>query len=359
MNNTITSAVVFFLISIFFSNAFAHEAPKVNPNTLVPIPELGHLTQNASANMSVQAAKAFMATLSENEKDHLIFDLSDDERTETWGNLPTGIFNRVGLRLGDLNPLQQNLIFHFLASSLQENGYKRVADAMAAEAFLSTDKNAERLKWAPENFWITFYGEPSLTEKWAWHFGGHHLGLNLTVNHNKVISMSPSFVGTEPAEFSYQGIDYTTVRDMHEVMLDIFLALDTDQKQKALTTNIPRETLTGPRKDGVVPKQQGISGEELDAEQQSLLLGAIAKWVEIQPTENSIPRMEEIKKDINNIYFLWAGSYDLNEKSYARIQGSNLIIELLSLSGNVGENADGLGHYHTIYRNPTADYGEE
>ena len=359
MNYNAFLAILLTIIGVS-TTSLAHDTPQADPNSLVPIPKLTHLTKNASGAMSTQAAQAFLMTLTKDQKKELIYDLSDDERADTWGNLPSGFFKRVGLRLGDLNLLQQNLVFHFLASSLQENGYNRVADAMAAEAFLSLDKKAKRLKWAPENFWLTFYGEPSTTQTWAWHFGGHHLGLNLTVNGNKVTSMSPSFIGTEPAVFSYGGTDYTAVRDMHEDMFNIFNALDEEQKSAALTKSIPKKgTYAGPRKDGVVPDIKGISGYELNAEQQALLLKAIAQWVQIQPQEHALPRMNDIKKDLKNIHFLWGGSFELNKKSYARIQGPSLIIELLSFSGNVGDNAEGLGHYHTIYRNPKADYGIE
>ena len=51
---------------------------------------------------------------------------------------------------------------------------------------------------AAEYYWISFYGTPSETSPWGWRFGGHHLGLNLSVEGNRVTSMSPSFVGAKP-----------------------------------------------------------------------------------------------------------------------------------------------------------------
>ena len=349
---------ILFLSIFSLKAAIAHDSPKIDPNNLVPIPDFTHLSQFASGAKSTEMAKALIATLTENQKQSLVYKFSAPVRNSNWNNLPSGIKPRLGLRLGDLNVEQLDLVFRFLAHSLQADGYKRVADVMAAEAFLSTGRRAKRLKWSPENYWLTFYGPPSETEKWAWHFGGHHLGLNLTVNQNKVNSMSPSFVGTEPAVFNYGGTDYTAVRDMHKAVYDVFNALNTSQQKKALKKwFVPDRLLTGPGKDHIVPDLGGIAGENLNENQQTLLLKAIAKWVNIQPQENATVKMQEIEQNIDSIHFLWSGSYDLNKESYARIQGKTFIIELLSTSGNVGQSAKGLGHYHTIYRNTQNDYG--
>lgn len=49
---------------------------------------------------------------------------------------------------------------------------------------------------------------------------------------------------------------------------------------------------------------------------------------------------------------------DVNTSTYMRIQGPTLIIEMVSTGGNVGDSATGAGHDHTIYRNPTNEYGQ-
>ncbi|MDE0459988.1 MAG: DUF3500 domain-containing protein [Chromatiales bacterium] len=52
--------------------------------------------------------------------------------------------------------------------------------------------------------------------------------------------------------------------------------------------------------------------------------------------------------------FAWTGANEVNVPTYMIIQGPALIIELLSTGGNV---RSGKGHYHTVYRNPTLEYG--
>ncbi|MEM9629759.1 MAG: DUF3500 domain-containing protein [Pseudomonadota bacterium] len=336
--------------------ALSHQAPIHEHTQLVPIPDYKLPHGPAGGAAALQAANAFLASFDETSKAQFIFDLDAEERSD-WSNLPAGIVNRVGISVGELTDKQRKLLFEFLASSLSEEGYRRVMDVMAAEAFLSTDKRAKRLKWNPENYWLSFYGMPSADTPWGWQFGGHHLGLNLSIDGGKVETMSPSFVGTEPAVFTLNAIDYEAVVDMHHAGHAVFASLDAKQKASADAGSVPDDIRTGPGKDGVVTPVIGLNTTGMSDEQKNLLLKAIAMWVTIQPDENSVLRMAEIEAELDQISFAWTGGNDVNSPVYMRIQGPTLIIELLSTGGNVGQSASGLGHYHTIYRNPTREYG--
>lgn len=336
--------------------AVAHQAPVHEHTQLVPIPDYDLPYGPAGGAAALQAANAFLATFDETTKAQFMFELDAQERSE-WSNLPAGIVNRIGISVGELSDDQRKQLFEFLASSLSEDGYRRVMDVMAAEAFLSTDSRAKRLKWNPENYWLSFYGTPSADAPWGWQFGGHHLGLNLSIDGGNVKTMSPSFVGTEPAVFTLDGIDYEAVVDMHHAGHAVFASLNDDQQAAADAGSVPEDIRTGPGKDGFVPPIIGLSTAGMTDEQKTLLLDAIAKWVTIQPDENAARRMTDIEAELDQISFAWTGGNDVNSPVYMRIQGPTLIIELLSTGGNVGQSASGLGHYHTIYRNPTREYG--
>lgn len=336
---------------------WAHEAPKHNHTELVPIPSYELPYGEASASAALQAAEALLATFDENTRAQFMFDLNGSTRA-AWSNLPAGIVERTGISIGDMSDEQRDLLFDFLASSLGEEGYESVAEVIAAEAFLSSDKRAERLKWAPENYWLSFFGTPSKNTPWGWQFGGHHIGLNISIEKNRIKTMSPSFIGTEPAVFTLNGVDYEAVRDMHLSGYALFTTLDANQRAKVDAGPIPEDILTGPGQDGFVPSTIGLSANEMNAEQQELLLSAIAEWVTVQPDENAEPRMAELRKNISDISYSWTGTDEVNTPTYMRIQGPTLIIEMLSTGGNVGDSAEGAGHYHTIYRNPTMEYGQ-
>ena len=197
---------------------------------------------------------------------------------------------------------------------------------MAAEAFLSGDWLLSRLmKWAPENYWISFYGTPSALSPWGWQFGGHHLALNLSVESNRVKTMSPSFVGTEPAIFSYNGVDYEAVIDMHLAGYAVFAALDVAQKAAADAGEVPEDVLTGPGNDGVYPsgyrperRRNGIGSEghasschQSVGSRSSLLRMLCAVW------HRSRPNWDQTN-------FAWTGSNEVNTPTYMIIQGPNV-----------------------------------
>ena len=74
------------------------------------------------------------------------------------------------------------------------------AEALLADAFL-----ASRLKWSAKNYWLAFFGEPKDDDVWSSHFGGHHLAVNASLDGARVVSLSPTFIGIEPANYEFQG----------------------------------------------------------------------------------------------------------------------------------------------------------
>ena len=350
------NSLILCALLIINSVVYSHEVSLDEHTQLIPIPEYSQPYGKASAQASLNAANTFLAAFSDSAKNGFVFDLDSDKRL-SWSNLPAGLVKREGISLGEMSDEQRTLLFEFLASSLGNEGYESISEVMAAEAFLSTDERAQRLQWAPENYWISFYGLPCADCQWGWQFGGHHLALNLSVENNRIESMSPSFVGTEPAIFTYEGVEYTAVIDMHKAGYAVFSSLDENQQLMADAKQVPEDILTGPGKDGEVTPMIGLSAVDMNSEQRQLLVNAVKEWVLIQPDENSLPRMQEIEKQLDKTRFAWLGKDEVNTPTYMRIQGPTLIIELLSTGGNVGQSASGQGHYHTIYRNLDNEYG--
>lgn len=163
----------------------------------MPIPAYSQPYGEASGAASLEAAEALLATFDEETRTQFMFEFGGETRA-AWSNLPAGIVDRTGISIGEMSDEQRELLFVFLASSLGEEGYESVAEVIAAETFLSTDRRAERLQWAPENYWLSFFGTPSADTPWAWQFGGHHLGLNISIDGNRVETMSPAL--SEPSQ---------------------------------------------------------------------------------------------------------------------------------------------------------------
>jgi hypothetical protein len=58
---------------------------------------------DAQATAIVDAANAFLATLSNQQKAAVLFDFKDSEQRVRWSNLPAGIVRRAGMAWGDMH----------------------------------------------------------------------------------------------------------------------------------------------------------------------------------------------------------------------------------------------------------------
>jgi hypothetical protein len=86
----------------------------------------------------VESANAFLATLSADERSKCTFGFASSQRTG-WSNLPSGIFQRNGLRFGDLTSQQREAALALVAAALSREGYRKVTDIMNGDEVL---KNA-------------------------------------------------------------------------------------------------------------------------------------------------------------------------------------------------------------------------
>src|SRR5690349_23305147 len=69
----------------------------------------------------VTAANEFLATLSDAQRMQGTFAFNSSQRTG-WSNLPSGIFRRNGLRLGDLTGPQRSAALKLVAAALSREG---------------------------------------------------------------------------------------------------------------------------------------------------------------------------------------------------------------------------------------------
>ncbi len=307
----------------------------------------------ADTTTSVAAAQAFLGTLTAEQHTAALLALDEPARAN-WSNLPAGVvqFKRNGVRIGDLNADQTAAMHRFLAAALSADGYATVGGVIEAEAVLAQAPNAARLQWSPDNYWLAFFGEPSADKQWAWQFGGHHLAVNVTVVARRSY-LSPTFLGIEPASYPSGGSTVAPLDAHLQAGFTIINALDDQARAAATVTNRPREVWAGAGKDGTIPPLEGTQVADWSAAQQQLLLDTITLWVGLLDAPSSQARLSEIQADLTNTHFAWHGPVDGSGSIYYRIQGPNLILEF-STQGDLG--SDG-GHYHSIYRNPTNEYG--
>ncbi len=302
----------------------------------------------------VSAANAFLAALAPSQRTSALLPFGDPRRAN-WSNLPAGVlrFERNGVRIGDLDNTQTAAMMTLLALGLSPEGLNTVLEVVGAEGVLAQSARASRLGWSEDNYWLAFFGQPSTTEPWGWQFGGHHLAVNMTIDDGR-ITMSPSFIGIEPA--SYVKDTYTVAPFAAEVDAGLALInmLAEPLQAMARMPGRPRQILTGAGQDGVLPTVEGSRVADWDMAQQQALLATIALWVTMLPEHSARLRLAEIESGLADTYFAWHGPMDGSGAIYYRIQGPALIIEF-STEGDLGDDG---GHYHTMYRDPTNEYGQ-
>ena len=280
---------------------------------------------------------------------------ADSRLIVNWSNLPAGRtrFERNGVRIGDLGDSGRAALADFLAAALSPAGAELVRGIIAAEGVLADAPRASGLGRHPDNYWLAFFSEPSAGADWSWQFGGHHLAINVAVTAAGVMSMSPSFIGIEPAAFLLDGAAMAPLREHAAGGVALLGALSGDQRNAAMVAGRPRELYAGAGRDGVTPPVEGSRVAAWPVERQRQLLDLIGLWVGVMPPAAAERRLAEIESELPDVRFAWNGPADGSGSIYYRIQGPTLLIEF-STRGSLGAAG---GHYHSIYRNPTNEYG--
>ncbi len=124
-------------------------------------------------------------------------------------------------------------------------GHRLVRGVVEAERVLAASWWASLRGWSPGNYWLAFFGAPGAGQDWNWQFGGHHLAVNVAVR-DGVMSMSPSFIGIEPATFELDGTEWAPLADHVARGAALVKALPERQRQAPRSAAAPGNCTRGP-----------------------------------------------------------------------------------------------------------------
>jgi hypothetical protein len=198
-------------------------------------------------------------------------------------------------------------------------------------------------------YYLAFLGTPSTTAPWRLQFGGHHLAINLTLAGSQA-TMAPSLPAAQPASYAFEGRTVRPLGSENDKAFALINALDAGQRGQAILNYRVADLVLGPGRDGRAIEPEGIRASALAAAQQQALLDLVREWAGIINDAFAEPRMAEIKTNLPNTYFAWSGPTTNGSAAYFRVQAPTLIVEYAPQQGSVD-------HIHTIYRDPTNDYG--
>ncbi|MCQ1996500.1 DUF3500 domain-containing protein [Arthrobacter sp. zg-Y1171] len=319
-------------------------------------------TTEETISSTAAAAEAFLATLSDEQRETVLYDYGDATKTTSWSNFPVTFVQRAGLNLADLSDEQETAALAVLQALLSDEAYDTVSGIMGGDEYLQ--QNSSSTEQSLGQYYIAFFGEPSDTGAFEVQFGGHHLGINATLDGaGDAITFAPTHLGVQPAV--YTDADGNEVQPFDGIYTDAFAFFDslTGEQQAALTSGDVSMCAPGDTCD--FDAGAGLTGADLTDAQKQLLLDLIANWSGMADEQTTADSRAKIEATLGDTVIAWSGetTYDMStgDGISFSISGPNVYVAFQAQQGSAGADVDGVstsgwGHVHTIYRDPTNDY---
>lgn len=316
-----------------------------------------------------QAAASFINSLDPLQKRSALFAFNDTARIK-WNNLPVGLRARTGISIGNMNDDQRKLLHRILSESLSSQGYLKATGIMHLDNLINwyydslyykkvindTIYNLVRgLLWTHRNYYLAFFGQPA-DSLWGYKLEGHHLSVNFTFSNNK-LSVTPFFVGTDPAEYplsEYAG--WRVLGQEEDLGIQLIRLLSHAQQKKAtMSSDVPGDIITAAESGKRLVDDWGIKASEMTKQQKAILQYIIREFVFNLEYEKAVAEYDKIvKAGIDKVYFGWIGPYDELKPHYYVLNGPAFLIEF----DNSGPQRTG-NHIHAIWREKGNEFGED
>lgn len=295
----------------------------------------------------------------------------DDTARMKWNNLPVGLRARVGVSIGNMTDDQRRLIHRILSVSLSSQGYLKATSIMHLDDLLNryydslfykkeidekTYGFVRGLLWSHKNFYFAFFGKPT-DAIWGYKLEGHHLSINFTFVNDK-LSVTPFFIGTDPAE--YMNSEYAGWRVLGQEedlgLKLINLMTPAQQKKATMSKEVPGDIITAAESGKRLVDNWGLLGSEMTGEQKAVMLYIVREFVFNMEYDKAVIEYNKIlKAGVDKIYFGWIGEYEEKKAHYYVINGPTFLIEF----DNNGGPRKSANHIHAIWREKGNEYGED
>ena len=326
---------------------------------------------------------------------------SDAERRR-WFYTPT---DHGGLTLNQQRPAQQRAALRLVASGLSIAGYVTVALTVGLENVLDHTEgfvarfDRERGR-DPGMYYLKVFGEPGELEPWGWRFGGHHVSLNYLITNGMLICTTPCFMGADPASSPLLGeMLHRPLGRVEDLARELVSSLPAGLAARAvILPKAPPDLVTANRSsisegDRAIPLTgvwrgerfldpaeqeriqalsdaidaaagfdendhraveftaipKGLPAAELDDRQRALLRALLGTYFGRVP--DGVSPLERYHDTVlDAVHIAWAGSLEPGQPHYYRLQGPHLLIEW-------DNTQRGANHAHSVWRDPSRDFG--
>ena len=300
------------------------------------------------------AVQAWLHGLDEAQRTQATFPFETSERF-VWAYTPGP---REGLALRDMRPDQRTASSAIVASAMST----RTAGEMAAIIELETvlgqlEQQGGRAGWLrrdPELYWFAVFGDPGSGSPWSWRVGGHHIAIHVTVDDDRVVGSTPSFLGANPAVIpSGPRAGARTLPGEEELARALLAELTPTERGVAVVDDTaPADILTGVgRLADLRSLPVGIRHADLGAPRQAALERLIRHYVERARPEVAEPMWERIATaGLGDVTFAWAGSDAPGRGHYYAVRGPTFVMEY-------DNTQNGANHIHAVWRDLERDWG--
>src|SRR5437867_8254256 len=283
-----------------------------------PVPDLFPVQKTGVSTAPItDAARAFLASLSDGQRARALFALESDA-WRRWSNIHPFLM-RHGVCLDEMSPTQRDSALGLIRESLSTQGFQTARDVMRLNELVLaiTGSRAEYGEWL---YWMSILGTPSADGPWGWQIDGHHLIVNCFILGDQIV-MTPMFMGSEPVaadEGPYTGT--RVFQDEEQQGLALMRALTAEQRERAIiAAELRGEVFTAAFRDNLQMKYQGVASRDLATAQQRMLLEVLETYVgRIRPGHAAV-WLDEVKRHLGETHFAWMGGTDEDGVLYYRV----------------------------------------
>jgi hypothetical protein len=298
------------------------------------------------------AAKNFLAALNDAQRAKAEFPFESEER-ENWHFIPK---ERNGVTLKELEPAQRALAYGLLSSALSHQAFLKSTTIITLERILQDIEGPKRtFPRDPELYHVSIFGAPDAKGTWGWRFEGHHLSFNITIVKGELVSGSPSFFGTNPAEVRTgprAGLRVLAAEE--DLGRELVRSLDEKQRAVAIVdTQAPADILTTNKRVAELGEAKGLPLGKMTKAQQATAQKLLNEYAGRLRNELAAADLKQIERaGWDKIVFAWAGGVTKGEKHYYRLHGPTFLLEY--------DNTQNDGnHVHAVWRELQGDFGRD
>ena len=303
-----------------------------------------------SPSVMADAARAYLASLTPDERARTTFSFDSDERLN-WHFIP---IERKGLALREMTSAQKHLAEALVSAGLSQEGIIKADTIMSLEQVLKDKEHGKGPERDPEKYYVSIFGEPSEQGTWGYRFEGHHISMNFTVVNGRIAS-SPNFFGANPAEVK-EGprAGLRALPREEDLGRELIKSLTAAQRSTAIVEKDAYKDIvtSDSRKAALNGQPNGLPFSQMTAKEKEILTALVTEYASNFPGQIADARMDQFHKTQDKLYFAWAGGIEPGQPHYYRVQTPTFLIEFDCTQDNAN-------HIHSVWRDFNGDFGED